>query len=313
MTLRFCDSNAVSEPELHRFRKRSTWLDGRRRCIGASDHAGILGEGYADQTPTTIWRSKVFTERDDLRSCDALRMRVGHALQPLVLGEVERESGWRCEAVGDFDLYTVDWLGCTPDGFAYHPEFGRIPVECKALGIHALREWNEGEPPLHLQIQLQHQMFVLGAPAGILAAIIGNSVFIWYVCPYEPRFMENSIKAALRPFWFDHVLTKTPPPPDGQEATSRLYRELWTPDDELTVELNDDDELLWDELEEIGEQSKALADRDRKIKQSIQLRMREATVAVLPSGRGFKWKSQERAAYTVEAGVARPFRPVKKV
>ena len=300
---------------VQRYRKRSTWLRGRRECIGASDHAGILGEGYADQTPTTVWWSKVHADEPAAeRDADDLRLRVGHALQPLVLQVVERQSGWHCEPAGDFDIYSIDYLGATMDGFCDHPEHGRIPVEAKALGIHALRDWpEEGEPPLKYQIQLQHQMWVLGVEAGILAAIIGNSVFRWTVCEFSHRFMDNSIKGALRPFWFNYVLPKEPPPPDGREATSRLYRGLWTPDDELSVELSEDEELLWDELETLTAEAKSIDERKKRLEQQIQQRMQDATVAMLPSGRGFKWKAQERKGYTVQPGVSRPFRRVKKV
>src|SRR4051812_25601533 len=79
---------------------REEWLRARMKGIGASDTAAILGEGYEDQSPITVWDSK----RNEPREIDPAKLKrfnVAKRLEPAMRGIFTDETGWPCESAGE--------------------------------------------------------------------------------------------------------------------------------------------------------------------------------------------------------------------
>src|SRR5262245_37784117 len=114
-----------------------SWLIDRRHMIGASDAPGILGCGYASQSPFSIWREKTSDEPPAADEDNEL-FEFGHALQPVALQIFERRTGICPRDLGAYTIArhpTLPWLGATLDAWADDPE--PAVIEAKNIGAHA--------------------------------------------------------------------------------------------------------------------------------------------------------------------------------
>ena len=136
------------------------WNEARAKGIGASESAAIMGVEGAFSTPLQIWgrkRGVLAEEQPDERLSDLFHF--GHIMEPIIAQEFERRTNT-----------TVNLDGCT----YRHPEFPFIMATPDAwvnpnnylLELKNISEWGasdwEEEPPAKYQVQLQHQMFVMG-------------------------------------------------------------------------------------------------------------------------------------------------------
>lgn len=172
---------------------RDDWLEQRKKGIGGSDAANILGMGYSSPLTTFLDKTGQLPPTPD-----NMPMKLGRALEQTVADLFEEETGIKCRKSGymfqskqhPFMLANIDRL--TADGTF---------LECKTT-----TEWNKkkiafkGEIPAHWYCQCMHYMAVLGTPYCYLAVLIGNREFVWFKIERD----EEDIKAlskAESDFW----------------------------------------------------------------------------------------------------------------
>ena len=137
---------------LETYETKLDWLRGRQSAVSASDHAGVLGLGYAEQTPLTIYETKVSDPGDYIEEGEpAEHLRIGAYIEPFI-AQLLAESlrGPEVEQGSGYALYRSqerNWLAATPDGWA-----GDAPCELKNVGQWNKGEWDEA-PPLKYQIK----------------------------------------------------------------------------------------------------------------------------------------------------------------
>jgi putative phage-type endonuclease len=198
----------------------------------------------------------------------------------------------------------VPWLGATLDreteGSAQlpAPAAGPAPLELKAVGGHAAREWDETEPT-HYVIQLQIQMFVRGCAWGSLAPMFHGQTIEARDHLRDDRFLSFAIPALEEFLW--RVRRGQPPEEtDGLFTTSRALRALF-PGNGETVALNDDDVLdlvaQWNRAKDQKNASEREAD---EIENELRRRMGGATFAWLRDGSRLDILQRKRRGYTVE-------------
>ena len=112
----------------------------RKNYLGASDcPAIVLGKDSYGKTPHDVYLDKISPPPTEVRE-PSYAMRVGNALEPLMVAEVGRQKG--CEVIHCVDTMTnatLPWLAATPDGLtATHV------VEAKAHGFHRRFEYGAG-------------------------------------------------------------------------------------------------------------------------------------------------------------------------
>jgi predicted phage-related endonuclease len=97
-------------------------------------------------------------------------------------------------------------------------------VEIKTVDRMIFRDWPEGEPPIHYQLQLQSYLAITGRAWGALVALVGgNDLKIWEF-DARPKTIEK-IESAVAEFWRD-VTDKREPKPDflaDAKAISALH------------------------------------------------------------------------------------------
>lgn len=273
--------------------ERATWLDSRRSGIGSSDAAAILGVNPW-KSAFQVWSEKVgLAEPDDVSNKAAVR--AGIALEPVVADLYSEETG---RALLDHGRYAVrrhpthSFMLATIDREIVGDKPGVL--ECKATDL--ADPWEDGAP-LWAQVQLAHQLVVLGMTWGSVAALIRRNRFTYADIELSARVGETLIREEER-FW-KMVETQTPPPADGSEATADALRRLYpsaTPGKIVTLPA--DFAAVEADLMEAKEKCAEWEERKRAAENRIRLAIGDAEAATIPGGGSFTFKSQTRAAYT---------------
>jgi putative phage-type endonuclease len=287
---------------------RDEWLAARRRGIGASESAGVLGVSPWS-SPLSVWASKI--HGDAVEENEAMRW--GTLLEPVVLAEYQERTGRTVtrhdQAVSlDHPDFERTHMTATPDGYDAD---GRV-VQVKTTSAYMKDEWADGEAPLHYRVQLQHELAVTGRDAGALVVLIGGQELRIVEETRNVAFVEALEEACAR-FWRDFVEPRVMPPATATPADIRALERLHPSDSGETVELPPE-AAIWDvRLAEIGEVLKALGEEKERIQNQLRAAIGGATYGSIPGAAGrWSWKHQDRKEYTVAAGTMRVLRRLKK-
>lgn len=187
---------------------RAEFLEGRRKILGGSDTAALLGVSPYKEA-ADVWVAKLGLAQDDEEESKATRR--GNRLEGYVLDEYEAVQGVKLTRALDLPLPLIHpehpWLGANLD--ARRPD-GR-PVEAKtAAGSVAWLWGNEGtdEVPAHHIVQVQHYLAVTGEPWADVVALIGGHrfEFRFFRIMRDDELIAHLIDVGRR-FWHEHVLT----------------------------------------------------------------------------------------------------------
>lgn len=291
---------------------RESWLQARRLLIGASDTAGIFGVGYSDQSPITIFDSKINPPRETTDPAKLKRFKIGRLMEPALRAVFSEETGLPCASPGDFAIHRhrdLPWLGASLDAFTRHDEYGYCPVELKNVSNFAREEWDDDEPPLKFNVQLQHQLAVTGASHGFLLGLIGGNEPVVKTIERSQRFIDNML-ARLEEFW-GYVERRELPPVDTSIATAKLLGKLFPEDTGGTVFLDAEAKDWIDDIEGSKETIKTAEAVKTAAENQLKAAMKDNSFAELPDGRRYSWKTQSRKGYYVEPTSFRVLRRAK--
>lgn len=285
----------------------AAWLESRRSMIGASESPTILGVGYAESSVWDVWARK--TGRLPVGDDDEAEfLEWGHAIQPVALGIFARRTGIQVSDPGEFTVTrhpTIPWLGATLDGIADTPD-GLAVVECKNVAAYNSRDWAADEPPLRVNVQIQHQIEVAGASHGYAVACVGGNRLVWRRVERDDRFIAVMLDR-LAEFW-RLVETDTPPEVDGSSATAGVLSRLW-PEDTGAMILLPDDADQWDaELQTVKAELKTLEERERLLKNRFAAALESASLGQTPRGAIYTYKSQTHKEHVVKESMFRVLR-----
>lgn len=199
---------------------REQWLELRKKGIGGSDAAAILGLNPW-KTAMDVWMEKTgeFTADD---AQDNEKMYWGNMLEDIVAREFMTRTGLkvrRRNAILKHKQYP--FMIANVDRLVVGQSAG---LECKTAGYYSTDDWAMGVPEYYIP-QVQHYMAVTGYPVWYVAVLIGGQEFRYYQIPREEAFIRELIRTE-REFW--HLVeTKTPPPLDGSKASTELVKRLY--------------------------------------------------------------------------------------
>lgn len=237
-------------------------------------------------------------------------MRRGRRYQSVIAEDYAEQTGRRVEPWPEYVLERhpdIPWLGATLDALTCEPEDARAwPLELK-MAIGSGRDWKD-DAPLAYQAQAQVQAACIGAPGASLAGLVGPGPLSVHDYELDEEFLAAAIPTLER-FWFQHVLTKTPPPADAKPGTSAAVRRLWPRDDGTTIALGDT-ELLdlvaeWEEAKQVIKDAKEQADAREN---ELRARIGDATYGALADGSLLKLATVRRKGHTVEPTTYRTLR-----
>ena len=266
---------------------KTEWLKHRQAGIGGSDASCIAG--------LNPWKSAIQLYMDkkeeNPQEQKSLRMELGNRLEGLVAELFTEATGLKVRNVNGilkhdkypFALANIDRAIVGEKAF----------LECKTTNSYALKEWEEGVPA-HYEIQCLHYMAITGATHCYIAALIGNSDFIWHKIERDQETIDYLMQIE-KDFWENNIEKDVVPMPDGSDAYSEYLKKKYDKSNGQVIELhlleNGVDKL--NRYDEIVTDIKALESEKKLIEQEIQLYMEEFEVAKI-GDRKVTWKSSSR-------------------
>lgn len=253
---------------------RAEWLESRKKYLGASDVAAVLGRSRF-RTKTEVYMEKVGLSAG---SEETEGMRNGRRIQPVTIEIYEERTGNKVEQ----DPPTVfdkrfPWLGANLDGMVVGQP---IPVEAKAGTPYYKRtDWGDDGSdliPEEYLIQCQTQMLLTQTRVSHVPVFFDIHTVKIYIVPFSEG-IANAIVDLTKPFWYENVVKQIPPPIVGDEASRKLLAAMfpyaseqeWEPTGNELEELRD---LLDSRIIALREQSDAdskVLEIDNRIKQMM--------------------------------------------
>ncbi len=234
-----------------RAQDHTAWLDGRRRGIGGSDIAAVMG--------LSRWRSPLDVYLDKIGAApereESEAMAWGTALEPVIAAEYERRTGRRVQRVNAI-LQHPDhpWALANIDRLQTDHERGRGVLEVKNTGYFGGRGWDGDNVPDEYMLQLQWYLWITDLEWGSFAALVGGNRLIMRDTERDDELCEAMCIAAGR-FWREHVEAGVPPSPDGSDASADALRTMY-PSSEPGTEVM----LMPDALAHVREYERACED-----------------------------------------------------
>lgn len=271
------------------------WLKLRSQYIGGSDAAAVVGLNPFT-SPFALWMEKTGQKPSFEGN---LATKVGTYLEDFVAGLFEEQTGKKVRRE-NATLFNTDypWAVANVDRLIVGEDAG---LEIKTVSSLSTRMFKNGSYPPRFYCQACHYMAVTGKPMWYVAVLIGNSDFKVFEIPRDEDEIA-ALMAAEKSFWEDYVLTKTAPPPDGQEPTDESLRILYPESNGESMSLFGRDSLL-DRYFDLADQIKELQRQQDEIKQTIQLDMGETEMALADNYKVI-WKTQTRSTFDAKKFIA---------
>lgn len=318
--------------------ERREWLLRRRRGIGASDVASVVGLAPPQWgSRWSLWAEKVGLLPLDESDNDAAKF--GRYAERMVepwfrdetgltvvaeQAEVEHPDDPIALATLDglvFDAPVADWSTTSGQIKGYRMVDGFTPVDVELVGTNYYKveplgvleikaprpfeTWADGVPP-HYQCQGQWQCYVTGLPR------------VWFAVLRWPRLEIVEVErdqddidflvAEVHRFWGDHVLTGEPPAVDGSQATLDALAAAYpthTPGSAVDVSDLSDVIGLW-------QAAKAdVRDAEERVNEwaaHIKAALGENEEGLIDGQRVVSWRQSDRAGYTVAPSSVRTLR-----
>ena len=208
---------------------REDWLTERRKSLGGSDVASILGMNEYS-SPYSVWADKLgkLPEKEDNEA-----MRLGRDLEDYVAQRFTEKTGKK--------VRRENAILRNPDMPYLHANVDRVVVgenavlECKTVSALNLAQYKNGEYPARFYAQCCEYMLVCGFTKAYLAVLVLGKEFLVFEIERDENELE-ALKGACEEFWH-YVETQTPPPVDGLESSSKAITALYPESNETTIDL----------------------------------------------------------------------------
>jgi putative phage-type endonuclease len=281
----------------------------RAQNVGASEIAALFGASPYT-TLFTLWYQKAGKILSP--DFDSERMYWGNRLEPVIAQGIAEKQGWTIRKVRRYLMHpTVKGMGATLDYEIFNHADGPACLEIKNLSIEAWRKnWlkNEDgsiEAPLHIELQLQHQLSVTGRPWGAIGFLVGgNKGHVVIRKRHEPTIQK--IEQAIAAFWDTIEKGKAPELEEAGDlgALVQLF------DGSQTVTLDSDEFESRVQACLDAEVSEKAAKEHRKTANAHLIALLNKHGAEIALGRGLKatYKLQTRSSHFVKASEFRVLR-----
>lgn len=257
----------------------SEWHVLRAKHVGASEVAALF-DAHPHMTRFELWHIKAGNlPRPDLD--DDERVFWGTVLEPAVALGVAKRTGWNIRKVRRYLVSdTVPGMGASLDYEIVAHERGPGVLEIKTVDSLQFRTWDDGELPLHYELQLQHQLAVTGRSWGCVGVLIGGNALRLYERERRPKTIAK-IEKAVAAFW-QSIAEAKPPQPDfatDAEAIAALYQSVI---DGKVIDLTGDNRLpeLCAAYQAAAKDEKEAAARKEAAKAEILTKIGDAEIAI---------------------------------
>lgn len=208
------------------------WLEDRRKGIGGSDVATVLGLNKY-KSVYQLWLEK--TGQIEVTSAQSEAAYWGNTLEEVVAEEFSKRTGKKVRRRNRvFEHSKYPFLRANID----RDIVGENAVlECKTANQYLANEWDEDEIPIQYICQVQHYMNVLNLDYVYFAVLIGGQKFIWKKMERDQELIDM-ITEKLVEFWTENVEKGIEPAIDGLKATSDFLTKRYLDTEDNQTELN---------------------------------------------------------------------------
>ena len=208
------------------------WLEDRRKGIGGSDVATVLGLNKY-KSVYQLWLEK--TGQIEVTSAQSEAAYWGNTLEEVVAEEFSKRTGKKVRRRNRvFEHSKYPFLRANID----RDIVGENAVlECKTANQYLANEWDEDEIPIQYICQVQHYMNVLNLDYVYFAVLIGGQKFIWKKMERDQELIDM-ITEKLVEFWTENVEKEIEPAIDGLKATSDFLTQRYLDTEDNQTELN---------------------------------------------------------------------------
>ncbi len=220
------------------------WHALRATHIGASEVAALFG-AQPDYAPGlfALWHVKAgIVPREEV---DNPRVRWGLRLEDAIAEAAADEEGW---TVQPGQYASRNGVGATLDRIIAAPGPKEREAGLAGPGVLELknadwlvhrRAWGD-EPPMHILLQLQAQLYATGFAWGAIAVLVGgNDLRIYRYFP-RPKIMA-AIEQRVAAFW-QSIRDRKPPQPDASDSARRTLQQLVPEVEDEEADLSADNE-----------------------------------------------------------------------
>lgn len=297
---------------------REDWLAERRKGIGASECAAVMGFSPWKSAVELHYEKTGEVEPLDISDRDAIKM--GIELEPVVASLfIEKNDPYQFDQYGAWEpkiFYSFDYpfMTCSPDGImTLAPGGDEIGVELKTTSEYSKADWADGNVPYYYQLQCQHSMAVTGLKQWYIACLIGGRTYAQAIVDRDDDLIQVIIDAE-KEFWHG-VETKTPPAWDGSDSAWNTVKRLYSTSNGETIEIPESvpvEKLLatYDMLSRDIKQHKECLERVQKEQDAIK----QELIALLGGAESgiygdmvIEYKTVERKEHIVKGSSFRKF------
>ena len=282
---------------------REQWLAERRKGIGGSDIAAVVGASPY-QTAYDVWLEKTGRATDDI---DSDVMYWGRVLEDLIAREYTLRTDNKVRRLNvilvhpdyPFARANIDRLVMEGNRIPFIYRTGKFQtsrmLECKTAGAHMSKQW--GEPgtdqiPVHYAAQVQWYLGITGLTTCDVAVLIGGQKFQLYTLHRDDEVIRSLFTAAAK-FW-DLVESDTPPSPQNLKDVAALY----PTDDGEPVTATGEILNKIEELQRLKNEAKEVSARIKMLELAIKEYMGDAPVLADSTGKKLcTWKIQTRRMF----------------
>lgn len=196
---------------------REDWLKYRKRGIGGSDVAAILGISKW-KSAVGLWLDKTNQSNEPEEENEAMQW--GNIMEPVIrnhFAEVMGKPVVEVKAMLRHPEYP--FMLADVDGVTVDDEGNPAILEIKTASEYKRGEW-EDDIPAYYQTQVQHYLCVTGVGKAYVAVLIGGNSFKVFEVDADAEVQQMLI-AVERDFW-NRVQNMIRPEIDGSDAATEL-------------------------------------------------------------------------------------------
>lgn len=258
------------------------WLETRKLGIGGSDAAAVCGLGEF-KSAFECYLDKVGIHPDGLTIPDNEPMKWGRLLEEPVAAETARRTG--CIHIKPSWLFqhrSIDWMLANPDGIVIDPNRDGLGIyEGKTCSHWMGDKWGEDEsdsPATYALFQAVHYMSVLDLQWADISVLIAGQDFRHYRIERDDELVIM-LETYEADFW-DRVLRKDPPDPDGTAGDKDLLQRMFAAVHDKTVLVGSEAIELAQQYDQFRKIEKEAEKEKERVGNALRLMMGDAEIAV---------------------------------
>ncbi len=244
------------------------WKLLRKTGIGGSDAGAVIGVNPY-RSAMNVYLDKISTETEQQEN-EAIRC--GHDLEQYVAERFTEATGLKVRK-SNFMYRSLDhpFMLADVDRLVVGEDAG---LECKTCNAYNASAWDDQSIPESYIVQCYHYMAVTRKRTWYIACLIMGVGFVYRKLCWDDAIIMGLIETEQR-FWYDHVVPRIIPKPDGSDSCSKALNLLYpNAQSDRTIELDDVEDKL-NRRAEILKEIDLLEQEQKEIEQTVKLAMED--------------------------------------